>query len=269
MLAYQCQGDPRAPAIVLLHGFLGSKEDWSRVTEVLAEHYYCICIDLPGHGSSHQHTLTTPGFSDCVALIQQTLSSLTVQQYHLVGYSLGGRIALHLARQSPEQVQSLILESCHPGLTSYADKAARKANDAQWAAKLASLTILDFLAQWYQQPVFADLSPQKRQVMIKLRSSNNAIALGNCYQSTSLAEQADLWDTPAIIKAPCYFIAGDDDQKFTALATRWQQQSTIKLHVAEGCGHNVHSAAPALFSQLVLQLIQPQLPSSPSDNRAI
>ncbi|MCL1056580.1 2-succinyl-6-hydroxy-2,4-cyclohexadiene-1-carboxylate synthase [Shewanella gelidimarina] len=266
MLAYQCQGNPSMPAMVLLHGFLGSKADWSAVIEVLAEQYYCISIDLPGHGQSLNHTLPTPGFDACTALIQQTLLQLKIQQYHLVGYSLGGRIALHLARQAPDNILSLILESCHPGLKSADDRAARKTSDARWATQLNSLTIENFLALWYQQAVFADLSASKRQAMIQQRRGNQVLALGNCYQATSLAEQADLWDTPAIISAPCYFIAGSDDQKFLSLATRWQQQYPIAMYSVAASGHNVHSAAPMAFSKQVLQLLKP-CSSNPSSNR--
>jgi 2-succinyl-6-hydroxy-2,4-cyclohexadiene-1-carboxylate synthase len=269
MLAYQCQGNPSTPAIVLLHGFLGSKEDWSAVIEVLAEQYYCISIDLPGHGESLDSTLPTPGFDTCASLIQQTLLQLKIRQFHLIGYSLGGRIALHLARQAPENILSLILESCHPGLKSADDRAARKASDALWAAKLTNLAIEDFLALWYQQAVFADLSASQRQAMIQQRSRNRALALSNCYQATSLAEQADLWDTPAIIASPCYFIAGSDDQKFLSLATRWQQQYPIAILPVAASGHNVHSAAPAAFSQRILQLLKPSSLNPSSSNRSI
>ncbi|MCL1050539.1 2-succinyl-6-hydroxy-2,4-cyclohexadiene-1-carboxylate synthase [Shewanella abyssi] len=267
MLATQCQGDPAAPVVVLLHGFLGSKEDWTAVIEVLAKQYYCVSIDLPGHGESLNCSLPIPGFDACSSLIQQTLSRLNITQYHLIGYSLGGRIALHLARHAPEKILSLILESCHPGLKSADDKTARKANDAQWAAKLNSLDIEDFLTLWYQQAVFADLSVKQRQAMIQQRSANQALALVNCYQATSLAEQGDLWDTPMIISAPCYFIAGSDDQKFLSLATRWQQQYPIAIHPMAASGHNVHSTAPEVFSQLVVQLLNPLSFSPQSSNR--
>ncbi|QQX80611.1 2-succinyl-6-hydroxy-2,4-cyclohexadiene-1-carboxylate synthase [Shewanella sp. KX20019] len=256
MLATQCQGDPAAPVIVLLHGFLGSKEDWTAVIEVLAKQYYCVSIDLPGHGESLNNSLPVPGFDACTSLIQQTLLQLKIKQYHLIGYSLGGRIALHLARHAPENILSLMLESCHPGLKSEDDRAARKTSDAQWAAKLNSLDIEDFLTLWYQQAVFTDLTTKQRQAMIQQRSANQASALGNCYQATSLAEQADLWDTPQIISAPCYFIAGSDDQKFLALAKRWQQQYPITIHPMAASGHNVHSAAPAAFSKQVMLLLE-------------
>ncbi|GIU11103.1 putative 2-succinyl-6-hydroxy-2,4-cyclohexadiene-1-carboxylate synthase [Shewanella sp. c952] len=257
MLSYRCQGQPNNPAIVLLHGFLGDKQDWLAVTEVLAEQYYCISIDLPGHGDTLDQPLPTPGFETCCALIEQTVSKLGIEQYHLIGYSLGGRIALHLARRYPGCVLSLILESCHPGLQSEQDKTQRKINDALWADKLAHLDITAFLTQWYQQAVFADLSSTEQQTMIKRRSGNQGAKLSNCYQATSLAQQADLWDTPAVISAPCFFIAGSDDNKFLSLATRWQQQYPLKLYPVNASGHNVHSAAPDTFSQLVLRLLKP------------
>lgn len=269
MLSYRCQGQPSNPTIVLLHGFLGDKQDWSAVTEVLAKQYYCISIDLPGHGKSLNQPLPTPGFETCCELIEQTVAKLGSKQYHLVGYSLGGRIALHLARRYPSCVLSLILESCHPGLQSEQDKAQREINDAQWADKLAQLDITTFLTQWYQQAVFADLSSKERQLMILRRSGNQGANLSNCYQATSLAQQADLWDTPAVISAPCIFIAGVDDKKFLSLATRWQQQYPLKLYPVNASGHNVHSAAPGIFSQLVLRLLKPLAVNPTLPNRPL
>lgn len=266
MLSYRCQGQPNNPAIVLLHGFLGDKHDWFAVAEILAEQYYCISVDLPGHGDSLNQALPMPGFEACCELIEQTVSKLGVEQYHLIGYSLGGRIALHLARRYRSCVLSLILESCHPGLQSEQDKAQRRINDAQWADKLAELDMTTFLTQWYQQAVFADLSYQQQHAMIKRRCGNQGVNLSNCYQATSLALQASLWDTPAVINAPCFFIAGSDDSQFLSLARRWQQQSPLQLYCVNASGHNVHSAAPDSFSQLVLRLlnslaVNPQLPN--------
>ncbi|ABZ74872.1 alpha/beta hydrolase fold [Shewanella halifaxensis HAW-EB4] len=271
MLSYRCRGQIGSPAVVLLHGFLGSKEDWNEIIEQLADDFFCISIDLPGHGghcshNSHGDTtqasgnnqldftsqsleLPTPGFNRCAELIHTTLEQLNISQYHLVGYSLGGRIALHLARLYPQALLSLCLESCHPGLQNQADRVARKANDLAWASKLETLSIRDFLSLWYQQAVFSDLTEAERAKLIDKRADNRPLQLLNCYLATSLAEQQDLWDTPSCLPVDCHFIAGHQDHKFMALAKRWQQQQPLSLHCIEASGHNVHLAAPEAFAE--------------------
>lgn len=253
MLSYRTAGKASSPAVVFLHGFLGSKEDWHEIIEQLQDDFYCISLDLPGHGdnsalSLDEQYLATPGFSRCAELINTRLSSLNIKHYHLVGYSLGGRIALHIAKLYPQQLLSLVLESCHPGLQSEADKLARKQNDAAWANRLSTLPMSDFLRLWYQQAVFSDLTAAEQHALVLKRSSNNPLALANCYQATSLAEQDDLWDIPTRLKVNSHFIAGHQDSKFMALAKRWQQQQPLSLHCIHASGHNVHLAAPQAFA---------------------
>lgn len=259
MLSYQCSGNSKAPAVVFLHGFLGSKQDWNEVINQLQDDFYCISIDLPGHGDNQQQAadlmLPTPGFNRCAELVTATLTALNVQHYHLVGYSLGGRIALHIAKLYPEQLLSLMLESCHPGLQSEADKLSRKQNDANWANKLSNMPITEFLTLWYQQAVFSDLSDIEQRNLVLKRSHNQPLALANCYQATSLARQDDLWDLPGQLNIAVHFIAGHQDHKFKALANSWQQQQPVSVHCINASGHNVHLAAPEAFSHQLRTLL--------------
>ncbi|MEZ9594307.1 2-succinyl-6-hydroxy-2,4-cyclohexadiene-1-carboxylate synthase [Shewanella sp. 10N.261.52.F9] len=257
MLSYCCSGNANAPAVVFLHGFLGSKDDWSEIILQLKDDFYCISIDLPGHGDNKvisAYELPTPGFNRCAELVAATLSSLNISQFHLVGYSLGGRIALHIAKLYPEQLLSLVLESCHPGLESKADKIARKQNDSAWANKLSTLPISEFLQLWYQQAVFNNLTTTEQHALVLKRSHNNPLVLANCYQATSLAEQGNLWNIPSQLKVASHFIAGHQDSKFMALAKRWQEQQPLSLHCINASGHNVHLAAPQPFSNKLRML---------------
>ncbi|MEC4728743.1 2-succinyl-6-hydroxy-2,4-cyclohexadiene-1-carboxylate synthase [Shewanella sp. D64] len=255
MLALSCHGDKAKPALVMLHGFLGNQADWQDIIVHLTEHFYCVCVDLPGHGKSPSISLPTPGFKQIVEQIQIAIDSLTIEKYHLLGYSLGGRIALHLARDHTDKLLSLCVESCHPGLETTEDKWLRAQNDLDWSHKLANLPLDEFLSQWYQQGVFAELSSETRQQLIDKRSHNSKAGLLSIYLASSLAQQANLWDQPNLIKIPCHYIVGSDDNKFLALATRWQQGSPIKVHTVKQAGHNVHLAAPIEYSRKLIQLL--------------
>lgn len=119
-------GDPSLPTLVLLHGFLGTKADWLPLMPALSQHFHCICLDLPGHGDNQAEGSTEAklDFDFCVENIVTRLDSLnpSPDQFHLYGYSLGGRIALHLAKAYPQRLLSLNLESCHPGLVDPQEK---------------------------------------------------------------------------------------------------------------------------------------------------
>ncbi len=255
MLALSCYGDKAKPALVMLHGFLGNQADWQSIVVHLTEHFYCVCVDLPGHGQSPTISLLTPGFEQIAEQIQIAIDALAIEKYHLLGYSLGGRIALHLARDHADKLLSLCVESCHPGLDSAEEKLLRGKSDLDWSHKLASLPIDEFLSLWYQQGVFAELSIEARQQLINKRSHNNQAGLLSIYLASSLAEQTNLWDLPNLIKITCHYIVGRHDSKFLALATRWQQVAPINVHAVELAGHNVHLAAPIDYSRKLIQLL--------------
>lgn len=255
-------GDSKLPALVLLHGFLGSKADWLPLLPSLSQQFHCVCLDLPGHGE-HQPALSAvnlaAGFDFCVQDILSRLDRLGLGTFHLYGYSLGGRIALHLAKAHPERLRSLLLESCHPGLTSAQERSARAEQDAQWAERLVTLSSQDFLTLWYQQAVFADMRPEQRRRTIAMRAnmldSHPKATLKAIYLATSLSAQEPLWDVPASLACPCHFFAGQQDAKFHTLAKEWQLQAPLQVHQIAGAGHNIHQSAPAALMAKLLPLL--------------
>lgn len=256
-------GPPNLPALVMLHGFLGSKDDWSILMPSLSQYFHCICIDLPGHGANHLR-LASPGFSQVAAHIVAKISGLGIKQFHLLGYSLGGRIALHVAKDFPNALLSLTLESAHPGLTDDTQRDARAKSDGLWAKKLQQLPITAFLSLWYQQAVFNDLSKQQKQQLITLRSHNDPLRLSNCYLATSLSLQQDCRAVLSQLSCPCYYLYGMDDTKFAQVAKDWQAENgktQLQLQPLAAAGHNIHSLHPKLFSDTLLTLLNPPHPA--------
>ncbi|MEL4385096.1 2-succinyl-6-hydroxy-2,4-cyclohexadiene-1-carboxylate synthase [Shewanella xiamenensis] len=243
-------GETAQPNLVLIHGFLGSKADWLPLIPKLSQHFHCICLDLPGHGDNQPEIASTltDGFDFCVQDIISRLDRLGIEAFYLYGYSLGGRIALHLAQAYPQRVLSLWLESCHPGLTNTEEQAARSKSDNLWAKRLQSLSSVDFLQLWYQQAVFANMPDKARNALIAKRvaqlDQHSKHTLKQIFLATSLARQASLWDLPASLACKCHFFAGSQDAKFTAIAKDWQAQQPIVLHQIDDAGHNIHQANP-------------------------
>ncbi|MCG9748366.1 2-succinyl-6-hydroxy-2,4-cyclohexadiene-1-carboxylate synthase [Shewanella sp. Isolate8] len=264
MLAYRSEGDRSKPVLVLLHGFLGDKHDWQGVLARLSQHFRCIALDLPGHGASPslEGDPDSSGFQRVVTHILSTLDELKVNRFHLLGYSLGGRIALHLAqhlaKRAPERLLSLHLESCHLGLSNDEERSQRLEQDRLWQQKLLSLPISDFLALWYQQGVFASLNDEQRQKLIQARSHNRPAALASIYLPTSLGHQADLSSQPEQSTLNWHYYVGLQDDKFLALAKAWQAKQKIALYRVPGAGHNVHLAQPEAFCDLLIAQLRIQ-----------
>lgn len=89
-------GKPGLPWLVFLHGFSGDCHEWQEVGEAFAD-YSRLYVDLPGHGGSA--AISVDGFDDVTGLLRKTLVSYNILKFWLVGYSLGGRVAMMAACQ--------------------------------------------------------------------------------------------------------------------------------------------------------------------------
>jgi len=258
----QVKGNPENPTLIFLHGFLGNSDDWSKTIDHLQADYYCVCLDLPGHGHS---VATSPpleeGFAYCHRLIRQALNDLQIKHYSLIGYSLGGRIALDYARtQNDPYLQRLILESCHTGLTTHADKAQRYLHDLNWAKRFATESIMQSLYEWYEQAIFSDLTCLEKDRLISKRSHNYGVCLANILLATSLSKQTDILpflenDTLQIKALAISYCFGGRDLKFKQLADKLSRQTNIKVTEFTGAGHNIHHQSPLKYAQFIMQQI--------------
>lgn len=258
----QTQGKAENPTLVFLHGFLGSSDDWSETIDHLKADYYCVCLDLPGHG--HSVTSAAPleeGFAYCHRLIRRALNDLHIQRYTLIGYSLGGRIALDYARtQNDPDLQQLILESCHTGLATQADKEQRYQHDLNWAKRFATESVMQSVYEWYEQAIFSDLSCPEKDRLIKKRSHNYGVCLANMLLATSLSKQTDSLpflqnDSLKIKPLTIYYCFGERDLKFKKLADKLSSQTNIKVTEFDGAGHNLHHQSPLKYAQFLMQQI--------------
>ncbi|WP_198419057.1 2-succinyl-6-hydroxy-2,4-cyclohexadiene-1-carboxylate synthase [Motilimonas pumila] len=258
--------------LVLLHGLLGRGDDWQPLIQSLPGQA-CLTIDLPGHGNSPFRLHTVPikpgkrktinelledddGFVQTAQLIEQVLDQHGISQCHLLGYSLGGRLAQYFACHYPHKVKQLIIESAHPGLTEHSARQQRWQHDYQWAQRFDQEPIRDVLAKWYQQPVFSDLSQPQMQDLIARRCDNRTYDIAAMLLATSLSRQADL--SQALRKAafPVHYLCGGQDKKFSALADSLSKSSnSITKHIFPASGHNIHRFEPLKYNQTLMQLL--------------
>src|SRR5687768_14571218 len=128
-LGRSLSGSPGHPAVLFLHGFMGSSADWQDVVAATMDLAYCIALDLPGHGSSLGLTPEAYTMEGTTQAAVQTLDELEVERPAIAGYSMGGRLALYLALRYPERCAGLFLESTSPGLESGEERKARREAD--------------------------------------------------------------------------------------------------------------------------------------------
>lgn len=258
MLAHQWHHHSGIP-VVLLHGLLGSREDWQRVLIALQKFPQIrpLVIDLPLHHQS-QHC-QCDDFSQARTLLDQTFRQLIAQPFYLVGYSLGGRLALdYLFHQANPNLQGVILEGANVGLTTEWERQARWQNDQHWANRFRHEPMTKVLNDWYQQPVFADLSTNDRANLIEARQQNKGENIAQMLEATSLAKQPNYAEDCKNFckidrlqgKKMCFFI-GEQDHKFRQMVQQYQ----LPYQLISQAGHNAHLANPIQFSQKLAKFI--------------
>ena len=237
------------PWLVFLHGFSGDCREWQAVGEAFPE-FSRLYIDLPGHGGSAD--ISVRGFDDVSDLLRNTLLSYNILNYWLVGYSLGGRVAMMAACQALPGLCGLVVEGGHPGLQSENERTQRRLSDGRWAARFRTEPLREVFNDWYQQPVFSSLNVAQREALVDMRSQNNGQTLAAMLEATSLAVQPDLRAQLTMRTFPFYYLCGERDDKFRALAT----EMSVPNHVIRNAGHNAHRENPAGVVECLAQILR-------------
>jgi len=251
----QQAGKPGYPWLVFLHGFSGDRREWQTVGESFSA-YPRLYLDLPGHGGSAG--VTVSGFSEVSEVLSRTLLSYNILSYWLVGYSLGGRIAMYHACQQPNEACGVVVEGGHPGLQDAASREVRSASDRLWATRFRTEPLNNVFADWYQQPVFASLTDEQRRALISLRSQSNGTALARMLEATSLAVQPDLRAALSARDFPFYYLYGERDAKFAAIAA----ELNAERHVIPHAGHNAHRENPEAVAASLAQILRLRIKDS-------
>lgn len=242
------------PVLVWLHGFLGSGADWQATQQRFSD-WPLLSVDLPGHGGSAGQSVA--GFDELCQRLSATLTSHQVSRYWLIGYSLGGRIAMYYAcRAARAGLIGLIVEAAHPGLTQHSERVTRRDHDRCWAQRFRAQPLRQTLAQWYCQPLFADLSARQRQQLVEQRADGRAASLAAMLEATSLSQQPNLLPELQQLRVPFHYLCGEWDYKFQLLA----QQHRLPVSCIAAAGHNSHRANPAAFSERVTQILRQGTP---------
>jgi 2-succinyl-6-hydroxy-2,4-cyclohexadiene-1-carboxylate synthase len=245
------------PPLLLLHGFTGCTENWAEVMPALAQQHHVFAIDLPGHGQTQAPDdvtqFTLPVVSQQLA---QFINTVISSPAHVLGYSMGGRLALYLAWAHPAQVRSLLLESASPGLADADERAARIASDEALAERITRDGITAFADEWERLPLWASqrtLPAEKRQRLRALRLQNDPHGLALSLRGMGAGAQPSLWGKLGELRLPTVLLAGERDAKFVAIAQRMADAiPRSQLHIIPNVGHTVHLEQPEQFTAHVL-----------------
>jgi 2-succinyl-6-hydroxy-2,4-cyclohexadiene-1-carboxylate synthase len=253
-LSYTVSGDPRRQAILFLHGFMGSGADWAVEILALDERFYCVAPDLPGHGASLELSPERYTVEGATRALLGLLDDLDIERAALVGYSMGGRLALYLALRHPERCSGLFLESASPGIESEAEREARRRSDEEKATRLESGDLESFLGDWYRQPLFEALARREGllQETIGARLRNDPTELARSLRGMGAGKHAPMWGRLGTLRVPALAVAGEIDEGYAGIARRMASVNPlVRAAVVTGAGHSVRLEAPEAYLALL------------------
>jgi 2-succinyl-6-hydroxy-2,4-cyclohexadiene-1-carboxylate synthase len=241
------------PPLLLLHGFSGSGADWAPLAATLAERFRLIAPDLLGHGASSAPKDPARYAMECAAAdIIALLDALALERVHLLGYSMGGRLALYLACRQPARCCGLYLESSSPGLATAVERTARAAEDEALAAWIETEGVPAFVDRWEKLPLWTSqtaLPPAVAAAQRARQLRNRPIGLANSLRGMGTGVQPPLWSDLSRLHRPVRLLAGALDAKFSMRAQEMAGRlPNAQLHIQPGAGHNVHLEQPSFFA---------------------
>jgi 2-succinyl-6-hydroxy-2,4-cyclohexadiene-1-carboxylate synthase len=226
-------------ALVLLHGFTQTRQSWRRTVAALGGRYRALAPDLPGHGSAAHRRPAS--FSGCAAYVR----ALAGDAFTLVGYSMGGRIALHTAFALPVHVQRLVLVGASPGIADPAERAARRRADDALADWIEEIGIEAFAREWGAQERFAGQDDRVAAAAHADRLRNEPAGLAAALRGLGTGVMEPLWDRLGELAMPVTLVVGERDARFRAIAE--QMAAGIpgcRVIVVPGAGHAVQLEQP-------------------------
>ena len=259
------------PPVILLHGFTGSAETWSALSKSLEAGYSTLSIDLAGHGKS-----SSPEESGRYALdrsaddLAHVLDALKVERAAVVGYSLGGRAALHFALRHPSRVAALVLESASPGIIDVSCRERRRVSDFALANMIEQDGVEAFVDYWEKLPIWNSQRSLPVEVQGALRAqrlANDARGLANSLRGAGAGAEADVTSALDTFSVPTLLIAGELDHKYV-VASRLMAGSMLRARsaIVDGAGHTVHLERAEIFAGLVTTFLKEQ-PSASNEWR--
>jgi 2-succinyl-6-hydroxy-2,4-cyclohexadiene-1-carboxylate synthase len=246
--------------LVALHGFTQTGRLWGTFGELLEKEFTVVAVDLPGHGGSADVRADLPTSGDLVA--EAVRGVLGDEPVDLMGYSLGARVALHVALETDLTLGHVVFIGVTAGIEDEGLRADRRRADDAMADQLeASGDVEVFIDRWLSGPMFNRLTEAGAADRTE-RLRNGAEGLASSLRLCGTGTQVPAWDRLGSLSSPVLAVAGTDDVRFAGHAVRLAglvPRGVVSL--VPGGGHAAHLAQPAHAARLVshwLQAVDPR-----------
>ncbi|HDX9591243.1 TPA: 2-succinyl-6-hydroxy-2,4-cyclohexadiene-1-carboxylate synthase [Bacillus pseudomycoides] len=260
-ISYEYEVIGSGEPLLVLHGFTGSMETWRSFVPAWSEQFQVILVDLIGHGETENSEEVQHYYIETVAAhLIAVLDHLQIEKVHLLGYSMGGRLALTLACLYPKRISSLLLENCTAGLITEEERKERRQKDEQLADKIERDGVAAFVEKWENIPLFATQKKLPLHVQARVREerlANHPKGLANSLRGMGTGAQPSWWNELEHLQMPVLLISGEYDEKFFHILTKMKNQIPHAEFVQIiSAGHAIHVEQPQKFDTIVRGFLQ-------------
>ena len=195
----------------------------------------------------------------CVHDLTALLDQLHVTEADVLGYSMGGRVALHLALAMPNRIRRLVLESASPGIEDEHERANRIRADDALADRIERDGVEAFVDAWERQPLLAlaeHVSSETRRRQHRATTPEPGLGLANSLRGMGTGQQLPVWDQLQRFERPTLLVVGERDTRYRGIAERMRRDlPNATLEVIDNAGHTAHVDQPAHFARLVTDFL--------------
>lgn len=248
--------------VVALHGFTGSAAAMLPLLDAVRDGRPAIAIDLVGHGTSD-----APDYLDSYSMssvVDQVLSVTGPREpntVHLIGYSMGGRVALSLAARAPWYFASITAISATPGIEDPLERAARHDADLALAMRIEEVGIDQFVEEWLHKDIFApyvaSLNREARERTVAMRAKATVQGLAGSLRGTGTGAMPPVWSQLQGLRSPLLAIAGELDARYAQLASQIADATPNgRAAILSDTGHVVHDENLPSISNIIGSFLQ-------------
>ncbi|MGG0656585.1 2-succinyl-6-hydroxy-2,4-cyclohexadiene-1-carboxylate synthase [Rummeliibacillus pycnus] len=253
---YQIINPQAEKTLVFLHGFTGSTKTWDSVIQSFQDTYRIITIDLIGHGlTDAPFNVQRYSMEEQVEILHDFFKARKIPSFTLIGYSMGGRVAIAFTMKYVDMVEQLILESSSPGLPTSEERAARRKSDHLLADRIEKDGVESFTDHWENIPLFDSqkgLPAPTKQAIRKERLEQREIGLANSLRGMGTGHQPSYWEELQSFTKPVLLITGELDRKFEEKASAMNKRfQCCKNVIVENVGHAIHVENPQTFATII------------------
>ena len=243
------------PKVVALHGFTGSGKDFEPLRECLDPRFEVTAPDFPGHGDlTNQRDPSAYSLAEHLNTISDATDAAN-EPITLLGYSMGGRLALHWALAHPERVRRLILIGASPGLRTHDEREERIRGDQALAQFIRVEGLNKFLKYWNTKTFFKPLlalPPDRLDPILIRRQKNSPEALALSLEHVGTGILPSLWNRLTELKCRTDLVVGQHDGKFIEIAHAMaERMPKSRISIIEDAGHAVHLEKPQDLATLI------------------